>query len=117
MFYISWECCGLKEKLSSYIQNMILDYCCCGMGEYFLCFLDIIGCINTVSGEETNNEETVATNTRRIVRQATREVVDEVHKKTDGLTLEITEPNNLIFHHKEVITPGGTIHRRKCIEV
>ena len=56
------------------------------MGEYFLCFLDIIGCINTVSGEETNNEETVTTNTRRIVRQATREVVDEVHKKTNSLT-------------------------------
>jgi hypothetical protein len=116
MFYISWEYCGLKDKLSSYLQNMILDYCCCGMGEYFLCILDIIGCINMVQGDE-EEQETAVENTRTFVRQATKEVVDEIHKKTDGLTLEITEPNNLIFHHKEVITPGGTIHRRKCIEV
>ena len=68
-----------------------------------------------VHGDE--EEETPIENTRRFVRQATQEIVDEVHKKTDRIGIEITEPNHHVIHHREILTPGGTRQRRKSIMV
>lgn len=116
MFYITWEYCGLKDKVSSCLQDIILDYCCFGIGEYFLCILDIIGCINTTRGNEEDDESSNK-NTTRIARQATQEIVDEVHKKMDSIGIEITEPKHYVIHHREIFTSDGTRETRKRMSV
>ena len=78
--------------------------------------MDIIGCINTTRGNEEDDESSNK-NTTRIARQATQEIVDEVHKKMDSIGIEITEPKHYVIHHREIFTSDGTRETRKRMSV
>ena len=52
--YILWEC-WLKDE----IEEIILNYFCCGMGEYILNCIECIGCINDWKKELEKKKDNV----------------------------------------------------------
>jgi len=51
-FYVAWHC-WLKEIL----KEMVLDYCCCGLGEYVIGCWEFMGCINNWKSELEEKED------------------------------------------------------------
>ena len=51
-FYIAWKC-----WLRDHIEDMIIDYCLCGYGEYIMTCLEIMGCVS--EGWEERREEKI----------------------------------------------------------
>jgi hypothetical protein len=120
--YFSWYYCGLKEKLRDYI----LDYCCCGMGEYILCVMDFIGCVT----ETKENIEGVVDDepVRRLTHKASRVVLDKVndnYKNDNDTSLDIDvkvyDEDKIIemINNENLynITESGTPRRRKRVEI
>ena len=116
-FYILWEHCGLKEKIQEALQELILDYCCCGMGEYVLCILNLIGCMETVNNVV---EENTSSTTRRVVRQVTREIINISSKKNDSDDVGKNEETHIEMpeiNQKIITSPGGTNHIIKSMAI
>ena len=87
-FYIAWEC-WLKDK----IIELMLDYCCCGLGEYILSFMECIGFIDSWREEREPRREPRENNKGRI--RHTKIEIPEIEKVEEEIEKEEDNLENL----------------------